>query len=121
VPAFPEITEEDRHTYWGFVVFPNMFVNLLPNVVTYEILWPETPDRTRVDYGFLFRPEAIAAPDCDGGDIIEFRDLVVRQDLAVCERAHEGTRSRAYAHGILPPEDDAVYAFEQQYLRERGG
>src|SRR3972149_6486858 len=27
--------------------------------------------------------EAIAAPDCDGGDIIEFRDLVVRQDLAV--------------------------------------
>lgn len=105
--------------YYGFVVFPNMFVNLLPDHVTYEILWPVTPDLTRIVYGFLLHPDAMSRPDFDASDIYEFRDLIVRQDLAVCELAQKGVRSRAYDRGVLPPQDDFVYAFEQQYLRER--
>lgn len=107
--------------YWGFVVFPTMFVNLLPNVVTYEILWPTAPDLTRVEYGFLFDPEEAAKPGFDPDDIIEFRDRIVRQDLRVCEVAQQGARSRGYGQGVLPPQDDLVYEFERQYLRERDG
>ena len=121
VPPLPGLTDEDLGTYWGFVIFPTTFVNLLPNVVTYEILWPVTPDLTRVEYGFLFDPDEAAKPGFDGEDIIEFRDLIVRQDLHVCEVAQQGARCRGYRQGVLPPQDDLVYAFERQYLRERDG
>jgi len=120
VPTIPGLTDEDLHMYYGFVAFPNMFVNLLPDHVTYEILWPVSPDLTKVVYGFLFHPDARARPDFDASDIFEFRDLILRQDLAVCENAQQGVRSRAYGAGVLPPQDDLVYEFEQRYLRERG-
>ena len=121
VPPLPGLTEEDLRTYWGFVVFPNMFVNLLPDVVTYELLWPVSPDRTHITYDFLFHPSAIERPDFDPNDIYDFRDLIVRQDLRVCALAQKGVRSRGYGHGVLPPQDEFVYDFEQQYLRERDG
>lgn len=119
VPPLPGLTEDDLHMYWGFVVFPNMFVNLLPDHVTYEILWPVSPDVTKVTYGFLLHPGPMSQPGFDASDIYEFRDLILRQDLAVCELAHKGVRSRAFDHGVLPPQDEQVYAFEQQYVRER--
>ena len=118
VPPLPGLAEDDRHMYWGFVAFPNMFVNLLPDHVTYEILWPRTPDRTDVVYGFLLDPGAVTS-GVDASDIYEFRDLILRQDLAVCELAQKGVRSRAFDHGVLPPQDDLVYEFERRYVRER--
>jgi len=121
VRPIPGLTEEDLHTYWGFVVFPTMFVNLLPDVVTYELLWPLGPDRTHITYDFLFHPASIAAADFDPTDIYEFRELIVRQDLRVCELAQRGARSRGYGRGVLPPQDDFVYDFEAEYLRERDG
>ncbi len=118
--ALPGLTDEDRSMYWGFVVFPNMLVNLLPDHVTYEILWPKSPDQTSITYGFLFHPSEMARTGFDASDIVEFRDRIVHQDLAVCEKAQKGVGSRAYRSGVLPPPDDYVYAFNQQYLRERG-
>lgn len=119
VPPLPGLTEEDLHTYWGFVIFPTMFVNLLPDVVTYELLWPVGPDRTHISYDFLFHPSSIERPDFDPTAIYEFRELIVRQDLRVCELAQRGARSRGYGQGVLPPQDDFVYDFERQYVRER--
>jgi len=118
--SLPGLTEEDRHMYWGFVAFPNMFVNLLPDHVTYEILFPESPVQTDIVYGFLFHPSEIAKPRFDPGEICEFRDRIVKQDLEVCEKAQKGVQSRAYRFGVLPPQDDFVYDFNRTYLRERG-
>ncbi len=118
--SLPGLREEDLRTYWGFVVFPNLFVNLLPDHVTYELLLPEAPGATRIQYGFLFDRDETAKTSFDPKDIVEFRDLIVRQDLAVCEGAQKGVRSKAYAHGVLPPQDRYVHEFNVQYLRERG-
>ena len=121
VPPLPGLTGEDLRTYWGFVLFPNTFVNLLPDVVTVETVWPISPDRTHISYDFLFHPTAIGRPEFDPADIYDFRDLIVRQDLRVCALAQKGARSRGYGRGILPPQDAFVYDFERQYLRERDG
>ena len=53
-------------------------------------------------------------------EIIEFHDLINRQDWEICERAQKGQRSRGYGRGVYPPQDEHVYEFDQRYLRERG-
>ena len=52
--------------------------------------------------------------------VVEFHDLVNRQDWGICERAQKGQRSRGYRQGVYPPQDEYVYEFDQHYLRERG-
>ena len=120
VPILPGITEEDRGMYYGMTLFPNMLVDLLPDVVRTEVLWPLGPERTLMVREWLFDPGAMARDDFDPKDIIEFHDLVDRQDSAVCENAQKGVRSRAYGHGVYPPQDRFVHEFNRQYLRARG-
>jgi phenylpropionate dioxygenase-like ring-hydroxylating dioxygenase large terminal subunit len=64
--------------------------------------------------------DRLGQPDLDPGDVVEFHDLVNRQDWGICERAQKGQRSRGYGQGIYPPQDEEVYEFDQRYLRERG-
>lgn len=119
-PPLPDLTEEDKRCYYGFHVFPNLFVNLLPDVVATTIMFPLAPDRTRLITDLLFEPSTIARDDFDPSDLVEFRRTVMRQDWDVCERVQMGVRSRAYRSGVYPPQDSCVYEFNQQYLRERG-
>ncbi|MGQ0797492.1 MAG: aromatic ring-hydroxylating oxygenase subunit alpha [Methanobacteriota archaeon] len=120
VPPFPWLPEEDQSLYHGMAIFPNVLVDLLPDVVRTEVLWPLGPERTLAVREWLFDPDALARPDFDAADIIEFHDLVDRQDVAVCENAQRGVRSRAYRHGVYPPQDRFVYEFNERYRRARG-
>ena len=65
-------------------------------------------------------PSTIERDDFDPREIVEFHDLINRQDWGICERAQMGQRSRAYRCGVYPPQDEWVYEFDQHYLRERG-
>jgi len=120
VPPFPWLPEEDRSLYHGMAIFPNVLVDLLPDVVRTEVLWPLGPERTLAVREWLFEPDAMAQPDFDARDIIEFHDLVDRQDVGVCENAQKGVRSRAYRHGVYPPQDRFAYEFNERYRRARG-
>lgn len=116
-PPLPGITQDDRHRYYGCHIFPNMFIDLTSDCVTYDILLPEAPDRTVDVGGYLFHPDTIVSADFDPSDIVEFGQLVMRQDLDVCERAQRGVGSRAFAHGgVLPFQDRYLHEFRQRYL-----
>jgi Rieske 2Fe-2S family protein len=78
-----------------------------------------TPERTTIVSEFLFEQKTIEKDDFDPGDIVDFWDLVGRQDWAVCERVQKGVRSRAYQSGIYPPNDQFALEFNQRYLQER--
>ncbi len=120
LPVFPGLTREEQGIYNGMTIFPNLILDCFPDNVLYTILWPCAAERTKVTCGLLFEPSTIARPDFDPGEIVEFHDLINRQDWAVCERAQKGQRSRAYQRGVYPPQDEYVYEFDQRYLRERG-
>lgn len=120
-PPLPGLSEEDRNSYYGALVFPNMLIDILSDVVRVEILWPVGPERTKSVREWLFHPSAMARDDFDPSEIIEFHDLVDRQDVAVCENAQKGVRSRSFVQGVYPPQDRYVYAFDQRYRRERDG
>lgn len=116
-PPLPGIDEDDRHRYYGCHVFPNLFLDLTSDCVTYDILLPEGPGRTRDVGAYLFHPETIAASGFDPSDIVEFGQLVTRQDVDVCERAQRGVGSRAFADGgVLPFQDRYLDGFRQRYL-----
>jgi Rieske 2Fe-2S family protein len=119
VPPLPGLTEKERHMYNGMILFPNMLVDLLPDVVRTEVLWPLGPEHTLAVREWLFDPTAMARSGFDAGDIIEFHDLVDRQDVTVCENAQRGVRSRAYRRGVYPPQDRFVYEFNERYRTER--
>ena len=62
-------------------------------------------------------PTAIAAPDFDPSDAVEFWDLTNRQDWRINELTQLGTGSRAYVPGPYANGEGLLAAFDRHYLR----
>jgi Rieske 2Fe-2S family protein len=120
LPTLPGLTETDCRTYWGYSVFPNLMVNLLSTGVMAYTLYPRSPSATTIVSEYLFRPETVAAEGFDPGDMVEFLDLVSRQDWTVCERAQRGASSKGFVQGVLPPQDGLLVRFAERYRAVRG-
>jgi Rieske 2Fe-2S family protein len=98
-PMLPGLLPSDARLYYGFVLWPNLFVNLLPDHVILHTLTPLGPERSRVVCDWLFTPKEAARPGFDPSDTVAVFDITNRQDWDVCERTQLGMRSRAYANG----------------------
>jgi Rieske 2Fe-2S family protein len=120
LPTLPGLTEVDRRTYWGYSIFPNVMMNLVSTGAMVYTLYPRGPARTTIVSEYLYRPEAIAEPGFDPSDMIEFLDLVSRQDWSVCERAQRGVASKGFVQGVYPPQDALLHRFAERYLGFRG-
>jgi len=95
----PGLLPSDDRLYYGFVLGPNLFVNLLPDHVILHTLTPVGPEQSRVVCDWLFAPEEVALAGFDPAETVAVFDITNRQDWEVCERTQLGMRSRAYANG----------------------
>jgi glycine betaine catabolism A len=120
LPQLPDLADIDRRTYYGYAVFPNLLVNLFSTGVMAYTLYPRSPSHTTVVSDYLYRPETIEEESFDPNDMVEFLDLVSRQDWDVCERAQRGVRSRFFTRGVYPPQDALLHRFAERYLESRG-
>ena len=120
LPQLPDLADIDRRTYYGYAVFPNLLVNLFSTGVMAYTLYPRSPSHTTVVSDYLYRPETIEQESFDPNDMVEFLDLVSRQDWDVCERAQRGVRSRFFTRGVYPPQDALLHRFAERYLASRG-
>ncbi len=120
LPLLPDLTEADRTAYFGAVVFPNMFIDVTGTSAIVTALLPVAADRTTIVTEYLFRPETVGAPDFDCSDVVDFSELVARQDYVVCERVQRGVSSRAFGHGVYAAKDEALREFNDSYLAVRG-
>ena len=59
-------------------------------------LWPMAPDHTRIACEFLFHPDEIARSSFDPADVVDFWDIVNKQDWQICESVQDGMRSRGF-------------------------
>ena len=84
------------------------------------IAMPKGPNHTTVISEFFYRPETIAAPDFDPSGMVEFWDLVSKQDWAVVERAQTGVSSRAFTRGVFPRQDRFLYWFNEEWRTRMG-
>ena len=120
LPTLPGLDDVDRRTYWGYSVMPSLMVNLLSTGVFVYTLFPRSATHTSIVSEYLYRPETIEAEGFDCSDMVEFLDLVSRQDWEVCELAQRGVRSRGFDRGVYPPQDGLLHAFAERYVAMRG-
>jgi len=109
------LDDSDRDGYFGGTVFPNAFVDATAACVVVSVLYPDGPNRTRMEMDFLFDPAALEVPDFDPQPIVDFNELVAAQDGAVCELVQQGVTSRRFTHGVLTSKDRLVAEFLQRY------
>ena len=121
LPPLPGLDDVDHHSYYGMHAYPNLLLNFHSDCVMSYLLLPRGPEHTTIKSEFLFRPETIAADGFDPSGIVEFWDLVSRQDWEIVERAQTGVRSRAFGKGGVYPFNDRLLAeFNKRYLAQLG-
>ena len=120
LPQFPGLDPHDYHMYYGTFEFPNLMVNLHPDSMMTYIAMPKGPDHTTIISEFFFRPETIADPAFDPSPVVEFWDLISRQDWAVVERAQTGVSSRAFKRGVYPRQDRFLFWFNEAWRTRMG-
>ena len=116
---FPNLTAEERkagHIY--LTSLPSMFLAAHVDYVRVVRLLPLGPERTAMSIEFLFLPETLADPGRDLSRAIEFTDLVMSEDAAICEVNQRGLRALPHKAGVLMPEEYVVRQF-QDWVRSQ--
>lgn len=94
-------------------LFPNLALSILPNHVFVMLLTPDGPLATHEQTFLLSHPDSLAAPGAQAelDSLLEFWDLVNRQDIAVVERVQAGLANTVYTGGRM------CYKFEEPLHR----
>jgi glycine betaine catabolism A len=104
--SFPGLDEDEQVRHKGELVYPNLFISLAREHVTFYVLKAKSADKTLIDCHFLFEPHEMKKPDFDPSDAVDFWHLVNRQDWAICERVQQGMSARVHERGVYAPMED---------------
>lgn len=115
-----QVSGEDLQRVYYYSIFPNMLLSLHPDYVMAHRLLPQRAGHTQVVCEWLFDPEAMAQPNFDPGDAVEFWDITNRQDWYACELSQQGVSSRAYVPGPYSGREGLLAAFTQEVRRVLG-
>jgi Rieske 2Fe-2S family protein len=113
-----DVDGDDLDRVYYYTIFPSLLLSLHRDYVMAHYVQPVAPDRTRVICAWLFDATAIAAPDFDPSDAVDFWDVTNRQDWAINELTQLGTASRAYVPGPYANAEGLLAAFDRHYLRQ---
>lgn len=117
---FPGLSEKEKTHHNGDVAYPNLLLSVAAEHVAAFTLWPRGPDLTRIACEFLFHESEINKPEFDPSDVVDFWDVVNRQDWYVCEGVQQGMRSRGFRGGFYAPMEDPSLDI-RRYLEKRLG
>jgi Rieske 2Fe-2S family protein len=121
--VLPGISDDLVNVYRGGTVFPTVMLDVTATSASITALFPSGPDSTTVIAEYLFTAEDVAAEGFDPTDVVNFNELVGRQDYVVCERVQRGVASSAFTTGVLTAKDRYVVDFIEHYrniMRTRG-
>jgi len=110
---FPGVSDADRklaHIYMTCV--PSVFIVAHVDYIRVVRLLPLGPEHTAMSIEFLFLPETLADPRHDIMNAVEFTDIVMSEDAAICELNQRGLHAVAHAAGVLMPEEYAIGQFQ---------
>ncbi|MGZ6982878.1 MAG: aromatic ring-hydroxylating oxygenase subunit alpha [Ilumatobacteraceae bacterium] len=118
LPVLPHMPVDESESYYGATVFPNMFIDITGTCVIVSSMWPKAADSTTVVMEYLLAPDTIATEGFDPSEIVEFSELVGKQDYDVSERVQRGVSSRYFDHGVLAPQDHLIVDFLATYRKQ---
>jgi glycine betaine catabolism A len=117
---FPGLDDDERVRHKGELIYPNFMLSLAAEHVAAFTLWPQSPSRTRVECDFLFHPDEIAKKAFNPRDVIEFWDLINRQDWEICKRVQQGMNSRMHKFGYYAPMENLSLDIRNYITRQIG-
>lgn len=120
LPPLPRLSAEEASCYYGAYIFPNAMVDISGRFATLTTIVPRSADRSTLVTDYLFTAETMAQDGFDPSDVIEFNELVLGQDNAICERVQRGVRSRAFERGVYAEKDGGPLEFDEMYKRVLG-
>lgn len=114
LPAFPGLSEQEKKTlYSAGMVLPNLFLNVQPDYVNAQLMFPTGPESVRMVYDWLFEPRHLPLAEDDLQHYVALWDLTNRQDARNCEWQQQGMQSRAFRHGVYVPQEFDAHRFAQ--------
>ncbi len=117
---FPGLSEKEKTHHKGEVAYPNLLLSAAAEHVAAFTLWPMAPNLTRIACEFLFHPDEIAKTQFDPADVVEFWDIVNRQDWQICESVQDGMTSRGFRGGFYAPMEDPSLDIRRYLERHLG-
>ena len=117
---FPGLDADEQTRHKGELIYPNFMCSLSAEHVATFRLQPMSAERTVITFECLFHPDAIAAPDFDPSDAVDFWDLVNRQDWTICEGVQRGMHARPFESGFYAPMESLSLDI-RRYIKERLG
>ena len=103
---FENLNEEELDRHKGDLIYPNLFLSFAKDHVASFTLRPVSVDKTEVVCEFLFHPNEANQPEARFADVVEFWDLVNKQDWTICSRVQRGLSSRVHEYGCFSPMED---------------
>jgi Rieske 2Fe-2S family protein len=121
LPAFPKLNEAERaRLYTADMVLPNLFLNLHPDYVNSQLMFPTGPQSVRMVYEWLFEPRHLPLSEADLQHYVSLWDITNRQDARNCEWQQQGLQSREFRHGVYVPQEFDAHRFAQWVRSELG-
>ncbi len=117
---FPGLSDKEKTHHKGEVAYPNLLLSLAAEHVAAFVLWPMAPDHTRIACDFLFHVSEVGKPGFDPRDVVDFWDVVNRQDWVVCEGVQLGMQSRGFRGGFYAPMEDPSLDIRRYLERHLG-
>ena len=114
LPAFGGLNEEERaRLYAADMVLPNLFLNVHPDYVNSQLMFPTGPQSVRMVYDWLFEPRHLPLAEADLQHYVALWDITNRQDARNCEWQQQGLQSREFRHGVYVPQEFDAHRFAE--------
>jgi Rieske 2Fe-2S family protein len=119
LPQIPGLSDADIAAGVTFASFTaSMFVVAHPDYVRSVRILPRGPESCELIVDWLLLPEVAASQVAILDDVFAVGRMLVEQDGRVCEINQLGLKSLRHEHGVLVPQEYALYEFHE-WLRQR--
>jgi Rieske 2Fe-2S family protein len=81
-------------------------------------LLPLGPETTAMSIEYLFQPGALEDPQIDLRNLIDFTNIVLSEDAAICEVNQRGLKALPHERGVVMPEEYVIKQFHDWLNRE---
>ncbi|MBM3345420.1 MAG: aromatic ring-hydroxylating dioxygenase subunit alpha [Betaproteobacteria bacterium] len=122
IPPFRGLTPDERaRIYMAKELRPNLFLNVQPDYLNTQMMFPTGPESVRMVYDWLFEPESLAGPGFDLEHYVALWDVTNRQDARNCEWQQQGLHALPFRHGHFMPQEFDGHRFSRWVRSALGG
>lgn len=119
LPLLPGLNESDIANGVSFASFTaSMFVVAHPDYVRSVRVLPRGPESVELIIDWLLLPDTAETHRAEFERLFAVGRMLLEQDGRVCELNQQGLKSRRHEHGILVPQEYALWDFHQ-WLRAK--